>query len=513
MIDFLKNIKARVIFNFTAIIILIGVYILYSLFITTRNNVIQTNEKSHIDYISNLTKNIETHLKQNIKKDFYKTLSNDTNLRLELEKKLQLFITNRYRYIYLVDKETPSSTEFRFLLDGAKNINDKSDFGEFYIPLDENNWNKVCDNKEARFFKHSDIESVWMTYLRPIVIDGKVEALIVIDFSLEEHTKIVNALSNLDKTLEVAIMLLVVIFFIVIGFSYIDKLRENEKEILYKRLEETNSKLKLKTKELNEKSKRVSELNKTLENRVEEEVSKNRLKDRQMIQQSRLAQMGEMISMIAHQWRQPLAAISSSSGAISIKARLKKLDNDTVLELSNKISDYSQHLSSTIDDFREFFKSNKEQKETNFEELISSVFNIIENSINNKNIKLEKEIESNIKFTTYPNEVKQVLLNLIKNAEDALLEKKVENPSIKVVTYAKNDDIFFEITDNAGGIPNEIIDKIFDPYFSTKKQKDGTGLGLYMSKTIVEEHCKGEIIVSNENDGAKFTIILKNTTN
>ncbi len=251
--------------------------------------------------------------------------------------------------------------------------------------------------------------------------------------------------------------------------------------------------------------KTIVELNSSLEDKIKQEVEKNRKQDQQLLQQSRLAQMGEMISMIAHQWRQPLAAISSTSSGINLKAKLNKLDKDTAIELSSKISQYSQHLSSTIDDFRDFFKSNKEKRETTYDELVKSVLNIVEISILNQNINLVKKLNSKDTLTTYPNEIKQVILNLIKNAEDVLLEKGIENPIITIETQSST----LTISDNGGGIPEDIIDKVFDPYFSTKTKKDGTGLGLYMSKTIIEEHCGGKLIVSNDKDGAVFTIELE----
>ena len=257
---------------------------------------------------------------------------------------------------------------------------------------------------------------------------------------------------------------------------------------------------------LTEKTKEVSKLNSRLQLDITKEIEKNRRKDQQLIEQSRLAQMGEMISMIAHQWRQPLAAISSTGTAIGLKAKLNKLDNKTAIDLSGKIVSYSAHLSSTIDDFREFFKENKEKKEITYEELIKSVLGIIEVSLSNKNIKLIQNLNSNCVFNTFPNELKQVILNLIKNAEDILLENEIPEPKIIIET---NDNVL-TIRDNAGGVPVEIMHKIFDPYFSTKLEKNGTGLGLYMSKTIIEEHCNGTLSVENDKDGAVFTIVLNN---
>ncbi|MEA3490676.1 MAG: ATP-binding protein [Campylobacterota bacterium] len=252
----------------------------------------------------------------------------------------------------------------------------------------------------------------------------------------------------------------------------------------------------------------IEELNKVLESRVNEEVEKNREKDQHLMHQSRFAQMGEMISMIAHQWRQPLAAISATSATIELKASMNRLDSDTAQQKAQDISNFSQHLSKTIDDFRDFFKPRKEKVETSYGELIESALIIIAVSIKNKNIKLIQELEFNEKFLTYPSELKQVILNLIKNAEDALIDNKIEDPYIKIATYREKERHILEISDNARGVPKEIMESIFDPYFSTKTQKDGTGLGLYMSKMIIEEHCGGELSVVNGEDGAIFTITI-----
>ena len=260
----------------------------------------------------------------------------------------------------------------------------------------------------------------------------------------------------------------------------------------------------LATKELKLSKKKIEYINQNLEQKIKEEVEKNRLQDQHIIEQSRLAQMGEMLSMIAHQWRQPLTAISSTAGSIYLKASLGKLDKDSAIQLSINISEYSQHLSSTITDFRDFFKSNKEKEDMTYDRVIKDVLKIVEISIVNQNITLVKNINSSKVFHTYLNEVKQVVLNLIKNAEDVLIEKKVANPTITIET----DENILTISDNGGGIPEDIMRKIFDPYFSTKLQKNGTGLGLYMSKTIIEEHCNGTITASNNKDGAVFKIIL-----
>ncbi|EDZ63385.1 signal transduction histidine kinase [Sulfurimonas gotlandica GD1] len=259
-----------------------------------------------------------------------------------------------------------------------------------------------------------------------------------------------------------------------------------------------------------EKTKKLQKLNETLEQRIEEEVKKNTEKEKQLLYQNRLAKMGEMISMIAHQWRQPLAAISSTVGAMKIDVMMGNYEKEFFEKSLGKITDYTQHLSATIDDFRGFFKDQKEEDEITLEEVVESSLGILSPTLIDKNIKLVKEYKCQKRFTSYSNELKQVVLNLIKNAEDVLLERNIINPTIYIKTYIQEDShkYILEINDNAGGVPENIMNDIFMPYFSTKKSKDGTGLGLYMSKTIIEDHCHGKLSVKNNHVGAVFTIEL-----
>jgi len=252
----------------------------------------------------------------------------------------------------------------------------------------------------------------------------------------------------------------------------------------------------------------LKNLNTSLEQKVQEAVEQIKEKEKALYQQSRLAQMGEMISMIAHQWRQPLSAISATSSALNLKAKLGKADKDTIEQMTEKISDYSQHLSQTIDDFRDFFKPTKGKGTVDLNELLKSVLTIAEVSLIKRDIKIIKELGQIEPFSSYSNELKQVILNLIKNAEDVLVENKISNPIIRLCTCQEGDNVVFKIRDNGGGISEDIIDKIFDPYFSTKTEKNGTGLGLYMSKIIIEDHCKGKLDVKNNTEGAVFSIIL-----
>ncbi len=229
-----------------------------------------------------------------------------------------------------------------------------------------------------------------------------------------------------------------------------------------------------------------------------------------LLHQSRMAQMGELISMIAHQWRQPLNAISLTITNLSLKCMIDEMDRELFEKELSRMDEFTQHLSHTIDDFRSFFKKDKNRDITTLKEIVNSTLSIVNLTMKDKNIEL---ISNNVTCThpleTYSNEVKQVILNLLKNSEDVLLERKIQNPKITIETVEEESCQVLIIKDNAGGIDEDVINMIFDPYFSTKKEKDGTGLGLYMSKTIIEDHCKGKLSVYNDTEGAVFKINFK----
>ncbi|MBV5278637.1 MAG: PAS domain S-box protein [Campylobacteraceae bacterium] len=257
-----------------------------------------------------------------------------------------------------------------------------------------------------------------------------------------------------------------------------------------------------------ENEQKICHLNESLSLEVKLQLKKLREKDKQLQFQSRLAQMGEMLSMIAHQWRQPLGAISATTSFLSSKLMLGQVDHAEFEEEIERIETYAAHLSKTIDDFRNFFKPTKQKEEITLESMVDKTLNIAKPLLTNKNITVQTDFTCKETIQTYGNELGQAILNIIKNAEDALLEHTVENPKISIRTYKDDKKVYLEIKDNAGGIDEAIFDKIFEPYFSTKLAKDGTGMGLCMSKTIVEEHCKGHLSVHNEAGCAIFTIAL-----
>jgi PAS domain S-box-containing protein len=249
----------------------------------------------------------------------------------------------------------------------------------------------------------------------------------------------------------------------------------------------------------------------TIQDITEEHTSREELREKEemMLRQSRLAQMGEMLSMIAHQWRQPLNAISLTTSALELKVNDDKYDKIFFTSRLARISDYAQHLSSTIEDFRKFFKPNKSKKQTTLCKITEDALNIMYLELENKGITVQTECNCGTHSFYFSNEILQVVMNLIKNAEDALLENKIINPKINITCYSETDKSVLEVEDNAGGIDVSILDKIFEPYFTTKEEYNGTGLGLYMSKRIIEDHCKGIMSAHNTSEGALFKVELQ----
>ena len=252
----------------------------------------------------------------------------------------------------------------------------------------------------------------------------------------------------------------------------------------------------------------ILEINNHLEEKVQIETEKNRQQQLLMLQQNRLAQMGEMISMIAHQWRQPLNTLAILNQTIILKYKRHKLDDALVDNFKVNSKKQIDQMSSTIDDFRNFFSPEKEKVDFVINEVIHHVLDIIKPTLKSEKINITVQEQGNFSINGYPNELGQAILNIISNAKDALIENSVENKQIHISLHQTDNSITLHIGDNAGGIPEKIIDKIFDPYFSTKTEKNGTGLGLYMTKMIVHEHMDGTLSVRNTENGAEFSIFF-----
>lgn len=249
-------------------------------------------------------------------------------------------------------------------------------------------------------------------------------------------------------------------------------------------------------------------LNETLNTKVKSSVEEIRKKDEFMLHQARLAQMGEMIAMIAHQWRQPLASIAAISANIQLSLALNEEIEKTSLDKEiTAIVDRTALLSKTIDDFRNFYNTNNKKNRFDLENTIDHAIQILTPAIKNANVTLTFHSDLESEINSFESEIIQVLMNIIKNAIDVLQDKEGER-TISVRAYQHNASAYILVEDNGGGVNETIINKIFEPYFSTKKEKNGMGLGLYMSLLIIKNHCKGTLSVRNTHKGALFTIEL-----
>ncbi len=238
------------------------------------------------------------------------------------------------------------------------------------------------------------------------------------------------------------------------------------------------------------------------------DITKEKEQEKFLRERSRLAAMGEMTSMIAHQWRQPLTGMGMAINNLLLDIDLHDLDEDRFKENLELVSKQISYLSHTIDDFKNFFKPNKKSEIVNINELIDRSCSVISTSLENHNIKIERNYKKLVTISTKKNDLMQIILNLIKNSMDAYIEKNAKERILYICTNSNEKEITITIKDRAGGISPEVIDKIFNPYFSTKDKKNGTGLGLYMSKMIIEDHLGGTLFVNSKEDTTTFTLTI-----
>jgi PAS domain S-box-containing protein len=261
-------------------------------------------------------------------------------------------------------------------------------------------------------------------------------------------------------------------------------------------------------KRVRERTAELEALNRTLEERVREEVAKNREKDIILIQQNRQAALGETLDHIAHQWKQPINAISLIVQDIGETCLREELSKEYVYETVERILDLIEHMAQTIEVFRDFYKAEKEKTVFRVKESIDKALIFIEPALRFHAVAVELDADPELSVVGYPKEFAQVLLNILANARDACMKSGIEKPRVKINAFAEGDAAVVTITDNAGGIPEDIIGKVFDLYFTTKGASGGTGIGLHMSKNIIEKNMGGTLSASNVGEGAQFRIEL-----
>ena len=361
-------------------------------------------------------------------------------------------------------------------------------------------------------YEPNDLKHIWL-YTYPIVLLYSQETkkgFYWLGFTL--FMLLILPFQSLIQThysfFQIIYLCLVLLIVSLIMYFYKKNMDEAKELILKQQYELQNFNTELEVK-VEQKTAELLELNERLESRVKEKIKQLIAKDELLTVQSKQAVMGEMISMIAHQWRQPLSTITLQISNLHLKRLLGK---DVSIEESDKtlqdISNTIIYLSDTIDDFQTYFRPQKEKQTQEVHVLLERAINFVKPRIKETNIEVMYEKSHDIMIDTYDNELIQVVLNLIHNSIDAFMESKQKDASLHIYVEEGEEIVSIYIQDNAGGISSENISKIFEPYFSTKG-KNGTGLGLYMSQMIVQKQLNGEIRVESKNGETTFLVEME----
>ncbi len=385
--------------------------------------------------------------------------------------------------------------------DGSRGFIFFKTYGEIfkrYIHLDDDEYSEfknvefkqINDNK---IFKIKD--QYFVTKVFPLTdINNKIVAKTI--FFLDVTDKNISYEESLSKAIYFSVILFILASFIV---NYIF-------HYLITRVEVSENKLRI--------------LNKNLEQRVKEETD-NRMsielkalqekkeKEQMLVNQSKLASMGEMIGNIAHQWRQPLMQMSAVLMYLEAYEENKKLTQERLVAKVEEGNSLIEYMSSTIEDFRNFYQPDKQKEQFFVEDALSNALTIVNASLASHHINIDIKIfDEEMEMYSYKNEFSQAILNIISNAKDVLIQREIKQPCITISLYKEDDKNVVCICDNGGGIKPDIINKIFDPYFTTKHAYQGTGIGLYMTRMIIEKNMDGRIDVSNEESGACFKVTV-----
>ena len=462
-------------FIFTSIALLIVFVWIYYEFDATQAKIKKMVLDENVAFAQEIAKNVEKEF-FSFTNDPFEYYRSHPNERRMLERGLSLLTGERIQYLYILVRK---KNAFFFLADGSKE--DKGAFGERYIPL---NVEKFTD--KSIYFFHHKIKSLWLTYVYPIK-KGRVLAYVVMDFSLKNLFMINRLLESFKHIFKNLYMFLLFLIATLLVFAFFDKKRERKEKELYKRLQKLNAEL---------------------EEKIKKAVEENRKKDALLYEQAKLSQMGEMVNMIAHQWRQPLNSIALAAMTVEMKSEMGEVDRRFLKEKCQVIEKITQDMSQTIEDFLHFARREKKVETTTMEEIVQKVKGMIEAQLKNHNIEFEVELQegSNKSFCTIKSDLQHILINLLTNAKDALDEVQKDRKWIKLKVFEKDGVYHIWVEDNGPGIPKEKCQRVFEPYFTTKIQGKGTGLGLYLSKKIAKEHLGGDLRCIYKEGGALFEL-------
>ena len=341
------------------------------------------------------------------------------------------------------------------------------------------------------FLKGPKKGAMWNLALFVTLLMIKVQTFYPIDFTYTQILYLIFALSIVSA----------------ITYSFHMVIDENYR-LIFKQRQQLKAFNKVLEEKVNEQTTELKQLNESLSETVAHKVAEVHEQQEMLITQSRLAAMGEMLSMIAHQWRQPLSTTTLRISNMQIKSMMEHQRSDERDILLEEVSDTLVYLSDTIDDFQTYFKPDHKSEVANVSALMQRAKNFVKARAEIYNIEIVCEGNTEMEIDTFANEMIQVVINILNNAIDVIVSSQKGEKKIFIETVAEKEHIRIKITDSGDGIEATLLERIFEPYFSTKSE-NGTGLGLYMAKMIIQEHMKGKIYAQNsQNGGAEFSIVL-----
>ncbi|WP_428738207.1 sensor histidine kinase [Sulfurimonas sp.] len=297
------------------------------------------------------------------------------------------------------------------------------------------------------------------------------------------------------------IVITIFVLLLIIRYIYVSRIKTMTEKL--------NASLETK---VQQRTQELNHLNQTLEQRVQDEVDKNRQKDKEILVQSRHAAMGEVIQMLAHQWRQPITGIGMEVNNLLVDLELGESDTEKSIATLESVSKEIEKLSHIINDFSSRFKDDTKQENVHSENVMNEVLKVLQTTLEEHKISVTTTYRNKSEIYLCSRQLFQVYLNILNNAVEILIERSIENGNITISIEEDNEFVITKICDNGGGIDKEDIERIFEPYFSTKKEKNEKGLGLYISKTIVEQHLKGKISITTQDEETCFVLQIKKLT-
>jgi len=357
--------------------------------------------------------------------------------------------------------------------------NHQGNFSQYY-------WNKPQEKEKIKKLSFVKLYKEWNWVIGTGIYMDEIQKVII--------TKKKRLEEKIDKYIEVTIGITILLL---LFMSFLSVMVSQKINKTFKGYQDKVHKKELKLKDLNQ----------NLHSKIALALKEAQEKDRVMLHHSRLARMGKMLNMISHQWRQPLSQLAGIMMELETTVAFKKANNQFVLSCASDATKIIQFMSLTIDDFKNFFKPEKNKEYFYVSKACNEAVSLIKDTLVNENIRLHLNIKNDKKIKGYEREYAQVILNFLVNAKDALLSQKIKDAHITLSIETKDEFSIVSVKDNAKGIKKEHLDLIFEPYFSTKKAQ-GTGLGLYMAKMIIETNMQGKLSVHNDEDGAVFKIVI-----